>query len=230
MKFLSLIALVFITDTLAAQDTDPPDYFDPARFEADIVAFERADSVEGYIDDAVLFYGSSSIRMWHDSLASDMAPFPVIPRGFGGSTMIDALTYADRVVIPRKPKAIFLYEGDNDVGHYGVSPERVTELFKALVARVHRALPETEIYFLAIKPSPSRWEHWPAMAETNTMIREICESDVRLHYVDVATPMLNEDGTPNEEIFLEDMLHMNRDGYLIWKSVVRDALSDARLD
>ena len=210
---------------LAARVTasDIPDP-DPARFAAEIRAFEAWDRQNSVPRDAVLFVGSSSIRMWHDSLEYDMAPLPVIARGFGGSTMIDALNYADRVVIPRRPRAIVLYEGDNDVGHYGVSPERVTELFETFVQKVHASLPETKIYFVAIKPSPSRWEHWPAMQKTNEMIRAVCEGDPLLHYVDIASPMLGEDGTPRTEIFLEDMLHLNREGYLIWKQVVRSAL------
>ena len=224
MRTLLMPVFLLAVGTATAQDTDTPDYFDPERFEADILGFEQADSAEGRIDDAVLFYGSSSIRMWHDSLEYDLAPLPVTARGFGGSTMIDALNYADRVVIPRKPRTIVLYEGDNDVGQYGVSPERVTELFEAFVQKVHASLPETKIYFIAIKPSPSRWEHWPAMNETNELIRAVCDDNPLLHYVDVASPMLNEDGTPRTDIFLEDMLHLNRDGYLMWKLVVRNAL------
>lgn len=211
-----------------AQNADPPDYFDPARFEADIRAFEKADSVSEYPVHPVIFYGSSSIRMWHDSLANDMAPLPVIGRGFGGSTMIDALKYADRVVIPLHPTAIVLYEGDNDIGAYDVSAARVTELFKALVDTLHGALPQTEIYFLAIKPSPSRWDHWPEMDEANRMIREVSRGDSLVHYVDVASVMLDENGMPNRELFLDDMLHMKRKGYALWTEIVRRALGAGR--
>lgn len=224
MRPLLITLCVLVGGNAVAQAVDPPDYFDPERFEADIQAFERMDSAAAFEPVDVVFYGSSSIRMWHDSLAVDMAPLPVVGRGFGGSTMIDALNYADRVVIPRRPRAIVLYEGDNDVGQHGVPPERVAELFEAFVQKVRASLPETEIYFVAIKPSPSRWEHWPAMNKTNKLIRDVCEGDPLLHYVDVASPILGVDGTPRREIFLEDMLHLNRDGYIIWKRVVRNAV------
>jgi lysophospholipase L1-like esterase len=223
MRILTLF-LCFLTGAAAAQNADPPNYFDPARFEADIRAFEKADSATAQPADPVIFYGSSSIRMWHDSLASDMEPLPVIGRGFGGSTMIDALKYVDRVVIPHKPRAVVLYEGDNDIGAFDVAPSRVAELFKELVDKVHAALPETEIYFLTIKPSPSRWEHWPQMKEANQMIRAVCDADPLLHYVDVASVMLGEDGMPKKDIFREDMLHMNRKGYTLWTEVIRKAL------
>ncbi|MGA7306679.1 MAG: SGNH/GDSL hydrolase family protein [Rhodothermales bacterium] len=207
-----------------AQNADPPNYFDPARFEADIRAFEKADSTSAYPDSSIIFYGSSSIRMWHDSLASDMAPLPVLGRGFGGSTMIDAVKYADRVLIPNKPRAIVLYEGDNDIGAFDVAPGRVTELFEAFAAKIHAAMPETQIYFLTIKPSPSRWDHWPQMNEANQMIHAVCDADPLLHYVDVASVMLGEDGMPKKDIFREDMLHMNRKGYALWTEVIRKAL------
>jgi len=208
----------------AAQNADPANYFDPARFEADIHAFEASDSSSTYPADPIIFYGSSSIRIWHDSLAKDMAPLPVIGRGFGGSTMIDALHYADRVIIPRKPRAVVLYEGDNDIGAFQVAPGRVTELFEEFVARIQTALPETEIYFLSIKPSPSRWDHWPQMIQANQMIRRVCEADPLRHYLDVASVMLDEHGMPRKDIFRDDMLHMNRKGYALWTKIVRKAL------
>jgi len=58
-----------------------------------------------------------------------------------------------------------------------------------MVARIRATLPETPIYFLAIKPSILRWERWPDMARANAMIRADVSSDPRLHYIDVATPL-----------------------------------------
>lgn len=219
------LGFCLISCVSVAQTADPPDYFDPARFEADIRAFEKTDSATTQPANPVIFYGSSSIRMWHDSLAKDMAPLPVLGRGFGGSTMIDALNYADRVVIPNRPRAIVLYEGDNDIGAFDVSPGRVTELFEAFAAKVHAAMPETQIYFLTIKPSPSRWDHWPRMNDANQMIRTVCDADPLLHYVDVASVMLDENGMPKNDIFREDMLHMNARGYALWTEIVRQALN-----
>jgi len=40
-------------------------------------------------------------------------------------------------------------------------------------------------------------------------------------YVDVATPMLGDDGAPKPEIFIGDNLHMNDAGYDIWRDAVR---------
>ena len=62
--------------------------------------------------------------MWK-TVAEDMAPMPVINRGFGGSTMPDLIHYADRVIYPYKPKGILVYEGDNDITSDDTSPEDV---------------------------------------------------------------------------------------------------------
>ena len=39
-------------------------------------------------------------------------------------------------------------------------------------------------------------------------------------FIDVATPMLDADGRPRAELFLEDGLHMNREGYALWRGIV----------
>ncbi len=208
-----------------AQNADPPNYFDPARFEADIRAFEKADSTSAYPDSSIIFYGSSSIRMWHDSLASDMAPLPVIGRGFGGSTMIDALKYADRVRHPTQTtRRRSLRRRQRHRGIRRRAESRNGAVQGTGRRRCTPRLPETEIYFLTIKPSPSRWDHWPQMNEANQMIRAVCDADPLLHYVDVASVMLGEDGMPKKDIFREDMLHMNRKGYALWTEVIRKAL------
>ena len=95
------------------------------------------------------------MRMWHSKIHEDLAPLTVIARGFGGSTMFDLLHYTDRIVLPYKPRAIVVYEGDNDVA-IGVGPEEIRDTFRKFVHKVHAALPQTRIYFLAIKPSYSR--------------------------------------------------------------------------
>ena len=199
-------------------------YFDPQRFESAIAAFEAADKVSPPAPGGILFTGSSSIRFWHDRLARDMQGLTVIPRGYGGSTMQDAVYYINRVVLPYKPRAIVLYEGDNDIGAYDIPATQVRDLFQLFVAMVHDHLPQTRIYMLAIKPSILRQKYWPQMQSANSLLKAVCESDNRLYYIDVASPLLLPDGSPNPELFREDNLHLNPEGYELWTSVVRPVL------
>jgi len=188
-------------------------YPDPRRYEQAVLAFEAlADSIptpEG----AIVCLGSSSMRLWHRTIQADLTPLTLVPRGFGGSTMMDALYYAERLVIASRPRAVLLYEGDNDIA-LGISPAMVRRTFDALVAKIHQALPHTRLYVLAIKPSIARWTVWPEMRAANRLLKNSCESNPLLTYIDVASLMLSPDlGRPRPEIFTADSLHMNEKGY-----------------
>jgi hypothetical protein len=198
---------------------------DPARWEQTIQTWEAEDRAQPPPEGAIVFIGSSSIRFWR-TVHEDMAPLTVIHRGFGGSWMRDAVHYADRIVTNYKPRAVVLYEGDNDVGGGSLSPEGLLSGFEAFVAKVQAELPETRIYFLAIKPSVLRWDNWNAMNRANMLVKAATESSDLLTYVDVATPMLDPDGTPPRDLFVADMLHMKPRGYEIWTSVVRPLLME----
>ena len=212
--------LVSVAPCAAAQEDSPPPYPDPLRFKDAIEAFETQDRADPPPPGAVLCIGSSSMRFWHDTLADDLQPVTLIGRGFGGSTMLDVLYFSSRVVVPYRPRAILLYEGDNDVD-FGVSAARIMATFDQFMEVVRASLPETRLYLLAIKPSPARWDSWPVMKKANELLQQACADDPLMEYIDIASPMLGPDGLPLAEIFLEDKLHMNRRGYEIWTREVR---------
>jgi lysophospholipase L1-like esterase len=192
---------------------------DPARLSAEVAAFAHADSVAPPPAGAVLFAGSSSIRMWHPRLARDMAPLTVVPRGFGGSTMRDLLLDLDPLVIAPHPRAVVLYEGDNDLVE-GLAPGTIFAVFDSLITRLHAALPGARVYVLAVKPSPARRAFWPSAMTLNASFREACARDSLLAYIDVASPMLDTNGQPRAELFGPDSLHMNDAGYDLWHALV----------
>lgn len=194
------------------------------RWEETISRFEEWDSKNTHACDAVLFVGSSSIRMWRTREC--FGDFPVINRGFGGSQICDVNYFAHRIVLPYRPKVIVFYAGDNDIAA-GKSPQRVFDDYRHFVKLVHDKLPKTRIIFVSIKPSASRWSLWPEMKKANLMVREFCEKDGRLFFFDAATPLLGEDGKPDAELFLSDQLHLNSKGYKIWTEPLRPIIRDA---
>ncbi|MDA3873020.1 MAG: SGNH/GDSL hydrolase family protein [Kiritimatiellae bacterium] len=225
-RFLSsvLVALSFVwAPGYGAEASSEPGYPNPGRYENQISAFETADKENPPPKGAVLCIGSSSMRGWHMTLREDLSPITVIPRGFGGSNLNDVIHFADRVVLPYEPRAIVLYEGDNDIAA-GISPERYLKKFNEFTALVHSELPECRIYVLATKPSISRWKLWPKMERANQLVAAACEQDERLTYVDVASGMLNAEGTPRKELLKKDNLHMTREGYILWRDVLRPVL------
>jgi lysophospholipase L1-like esterase len=140
--------------------------------------------------------------------------------------MQDAVYWVVPLVLKHKPKAVVLYEGDNDIGMYNSTPEKVRDGFVEFVSKVQAELPETTVYFLAIKPSIARWHLWSRMREANDLIRTVCEKGRNLHYIDIATPMLNERGEARAELFVADKLHMNEGGYALWTGIVKPALAE----
>jgi lysophospholipase L1-like esterase len=209
-----------------AQDSElkkGKNYGTSERFEKDIQRFEAADKKNPPPEGAIVCIGSSSMRLWQATIKEDLAPLTIIPRGFGGSTMNDALNFADRIVLPYKPRAIVLYEGDNDISQ-GIAIETLTNTFRAFVTKVHAASPDCRIYFLSIKPSISRWNIWPEMKKANSLINAECAKDKRLTFVDVASSMLDAEGKPLKHLFKSDNLHMTKDGYVIWRDVLKPIL------
>jgi lysophospholipase L1-like esterase len=225
---LALLAVAVLVATAAAPWTarpaDAPAWPDPQRFAADVAAFVRADSASPPPAGAIVCVGSSSMRFWHPTIAADLAPLAVVPRGFGGSTAHDVVAWLEPLVLAPRPRAVLLYEGDNDI-EAGLDPQTVAAEFDTLIARTRAALPGTRFYVLSVKPSPARWALWPRMAETNVLLRQRCAADSLSRYVDVATPMLDPaGGRPRPALFLPDSLHMTPAGYAVWTRVVRAAL------
>jgi lysophospholipase L1-like esterase len=197
----------------------------PAPFENEIRAFEEADAKSSPPKDAVLFIGSSSIRLWK-TLAEDMPGVTVINRGFGGSQVEHSLRYADKIILPYRPKLIVFYAGDNDIAS-GKSPQRVLSDFKALVEKVHAALPRTRILYVSVRPSVARWHLQGRQWLTNRLVREFADADPTVEYVDVWPTLVGKDRRPRADYLVADKLHLNEAGYRAWTAVIRPAVETA---
>lgn len=234
MKRSLLLVFVFAGLVAACQPTEEPAQptaavatpapEDPTRWEDDIAAFEAEDAATAPPENALLFIGSSSIRLW-STLKEDMAPMPVIQRGFGGSKLGDAIHYTDRIVTPYNPRAVVMFTGTNDIsGDSPKSAEAVFTLYKTFVAGVQEALPGTPIYFIAISPTGARWAHRQIVADTNAMVAAHAAAHDGLFFLDTASALLDENGASREELFIDDKLHLNADGYAVWTSIIRPEL------
>jgi lysophospholipase L1-like esterase len=208
------LAILFLVSACA---TAAP-ALDPTRFEADIRAFEAHDRASPPLLHGIVFVGSSSIKNWTD-VAADFPGLPVLNRGFGGSTLADVVYYADRIVLPYRPRLVVLYAGDNDL-ILGRTPAQLLDDYRAFVSRVRSAEPAARVVFVSIKPSPSRRAYLNRARETNRRIQAEIAHDSLQTYVDVFTPMLGLTGQPRPELFVTDSLHMTRAGYLLWRRVL----------
>ena len=217
-----LLILVCGCAVLLAQDNPAEN---PAeKWEKTIRQFEQWDSKNTFPSDAVLFVGSSSIKLWPTRESFD--GLAVLNRGFGGSQISDVNYFAERIVLRYEPKVIVFYAGDNDVAA-GKNARQVFDDYKKFVKLVHARLPGTPIIYVGIKPSGSRWSLWPVMNRANMMIKDFSGKDGRLYYFDSADPLLSSDGKPNADFFLKDQLHLNDKGYEVWTKRLRPIIEKA---
>jgi lysophospholipase L1-like esterase len=217
--WLALAIEAALNLSLFAQTTAENKQTPEAGWEKDIFAYETADRTNPPPQNAVLFVGSSSIRLWTD-VTHAFPGHKVFSRGFGGSQLSDSVAFADRIVTPYKPRLVLLYAGDNDIAS-GKSPERILRDFKAFVSKIHAALPDTRIAYIAIKPCPLREKYLDQVKTANQLIQEYATSDKRLLFVDVFTPMLTKEGRPRADLCLKDGLHPNAQCYELWASLLR---------
>jgi lysophospholipase L1-like esterase len=198
---------------------------DPGVWLPAIETFEARDRAQPPPEGAIVFTGSSSIRFWR-TLATDMAPLPVVRRGFGGARMSDMVHYVERTVIAYRPRAVVLFAGTNDLGGYASdrTPGEIAAGYIQFVEAVHAALPETNIYYLSITPTRLRWKQWPLGRRTNELIEAHTRLDDRLHFIDATAPFLGADGRPDGKLFRWDRLHPNYRGYAVWTSLIKPVL------
>jgi lysophospholipase L1-like esterase len=210
----------------SARATEEKDAPKANKWEPTIQKFEENDKKNPPPANPILLVGSSTFAMWGAKAVEALKPLPVINRGFGGSTLADVLLYLDRVVIAYRPRVIVVYEGDNDLWS-GKKNEAYLEEVKSFVERVRKELPKARIFFCSIKPSPSRAKIWPRVQEANRLVAEFCKTQQGAELVDTATPMLDAEGKPREELFIKDKLHMNAEGYKIWTAILKPILEKA---
>jgi lysophospholipase L1-like esterase len=154
------------------------------------------------------------------TLQQDFPKFPIINRGFGGNQIADSTYYADRIIIPYRPRRIFLRAGGNDL-HAGKTPEQVLADFKAFVAKIHASLPETEIIYISLAPAIARWDERDATRRLNTLVADYVNRTPRVQNVDAYNITLDAQGQPRPELFVEDKLHLSPEGYKLLIERVR---------
>jgi lysophospholipase L1-like esterase len=202
---------------LIAAGGEPPHNFN--KWEKEIAAFERTDRTNPPPKKALLFTGSSTIRLW-TNLQADFPKHPVINRGFGGSQIEDATHFADRIIFPYQPSVIFLRAGGNDLWA-GKSVEQVFTDFQDFVKTVHAKLPRAKIVFISLSPSIARWKQADKEKSLNKLIETFVGRNKGLAYIETFPLPLAANGEPRPELFRDDKLHFNAEGYKLLAQRVR---------
>ena len=207
-RILPLAIAILAAAHLVAQQADPD------RFEPEIRKYELADRASPPAPGSIIFIVSSTIRRW-ETLPKDFPGAPVVNRGFGGSEASDVVRYARRMVVKYQPSRVVFYAGDNDLAR-GKTPAQIVADVERLWQIIGQEVPGVRMAIVSVKPSLARWALVEKTRETNTLLRRFADSDTRLTYVDVFTPMIGADGKPIPSHFVEDGLHLTPEGYRVW--------------
>ena len=218
MKKILILALLLVSllGTTYAQ-TAPP-------FWNDIVAFKKADATKPPPAAPILFVGSSSFTRW-TGVQEAFPGYTIVNRGFGGSSLPHLVSYFYDIILPYKSKQVVIYCGENDLAAgESVTAEEVVTRFKTLYGMIRQNLPHTTIHYVSIKASPSRPQIASRLVEANSAIRKFLKKEKRAGFIDVNTAMLDAAGKPRPELFVEDRLHLNAEGYAIWQRIIQPYL------
>lgn len=212
---------------------DPaPDFLDRYRakatkkWEQAIGELEQRNASEEDPADAILFIGSSSIRRW-DSIAIDMAPYRTIQRGYGGAKYSDLAVFAKRLIQPHQYRALVSFVGNDVSGKpEDHSPDEVERLVRYVVGVSHQHQPEAPVLLIEVTPTEKRFEAWPRIREVNARLREIALSTPNTYFIATAGHFLDPTGHPRSELFVDDRLHLNSEGYQLWSNLIRRRLEE----
>ncbi len=190
------------------------EYFD------DVQNFKKLNTENPPQKDAILFLGSSSFTRWTD-VGQYFPDKVIINRAFGGSRLADLNYYAEDLLNPYSPKQIVIYCGENDIVYKDKpNAEEVFKRFKQFYNTVRTQFPKANIAYVSIKYSPSREQFWPIMKKANKKIKCFLQWKKNANFIEINNAMKDENGNVRKDIFVEDMLHLNSDGYKIWTKVM----------
>lgn len=214
-KYIIVIAILQLFIGVTFAQTKPA-YWD------DVQTIKKYDDMFAPPVHPILFVGSSSIRKWND-LQYIFAGYKVLNRGIGGAVVNDITFYLNDIVFKYQPSQIVLYVGENDLTSSKETADTVLNRTIVLFNKIREQLPEVPIVYIAMKPSPSRDQFAQKAVAANNLIKQFLAKQKNTTFVDIY-PLMLSNGKSRPELFVSDMLHMNRQGYDIWEKAVRPYL------
>ena len=201
------------------------------KWEDEIKKLEVLDKKETYSNQAVLFIGSSSIRLWK-SIEEDLDTYEPIKRGYGGAHYYDIIHFTNRLVSPHKVKAIAIFVANDITGkenginnqtvNRDLSPKEVLRLVKFVTKEIRKSHEKVPIFFIETTPTSKRWKVWGKISKANDLIENYTSKYENLYYINTRSFYIGSDGMPNDSLFVKDKLHLNREGYKLWGKIIKE--------
>ena len=223
----SLFTFLIVSLGSCSKAVDMSKYQEASKvWEKEIQQLEAKDKAETDPQNAILFVGSSSIRLWKN-IKTDMQPYPIIQRGYGGSKFSDNIFYVERLVKPHDFKALVMFFA-NDItgGNNDRTPEELAAIVKETIKKVRAIKPNKPIFLVEITPTNSRWKVWSKAKQANELLKNMSQNMKKVYFIETAAAYLDAEGKPRSELFGPDQLHQNQQGYDIWAAIIKKRLDE----
>ncbi len=195
------------------------------RWAKEIATMSATNSQDGS-DNAILFLGSSSIKLWK-TIDEDLPEWKAVRRGFGGSKFCDNALFVPNLVKGLKFQAAAIFVANDILGkETDKTPEEVARLAQSVIESVRNEVKDAPILIISITATPSRFKAWPKIEEGNKALEALAEKLDNVYFLDTRGSYLTSEGQPRPEFFVKDMLHQNKDGYKTWGKLVSAKLSE----
>ena len=196
------------------------------RWSKDIAAFDELNASQKPNPNAVLFIGSSSIRRWN-TMAADLTPYQTIRRGYGGAKYSDMAVFAKRIVQPHQYRAIVMFVGNGIVGSKDdLRVDEIECLTRHIIEQSQQHQASAPFFIIEITPCEKRFDVWPTIRKANAILRKVALTTPNTYFIPTASNFLNAEGQPRSELFVDDKLHLNADGYTLWSRLIKRRLAD----
>ncbi|EKY11642.1 GDSL-like protein [Capnocytophaga sp. oral taxon 324 str. F0483] len=236
MKRILLLLFLLVTTFASAQTATPTTLIKSVipfeqrdetswitRYQGDINRYQKENKRLKDLSCDVLFLGSSSINLW-DTIYEDFAPLKLIRRSYGGATLRDMIYNYNTIAKGYTPKSILLYV-ENDLGNHkeGVNAVKCFDLFRIFIDKLKKDYPNTPLIVVSLKPSQHKADQLKDQLLVNALLEENATAQ-GYTYIDITKVMYDEAGNLRTDIFKEDNLHMNAEGYKLWTAILKPLL------
>ena len=236
MKRILLLLFLLVTTFASAQTATPTTLIKTVipfeqrdetswitRYQGDINRYQKENKRLKDLSCDVLFLGSSSINLWN-TIYEDFAPLKLIRRSYGGATLRDMIYNYNTIAKGYTPKSILLYV-ENDLGSHkeGVNAVKCFDLFRIFIDKLKKDYPNTPLIVVSLKPSQHKADQLKDQLLVNALLEENATAQ-GYTYVDITKVMYDEAGNLRTDIFKEDNLHMNAEGYKLWTAILKPLL------
>ena len=196
-----------------------------AKWEPSIQAFEDQDKASAPPTGETLLVGGSNARRW-STVDRQLPDHQVLNRAFGGARLAEIVHFADRIILPYAPSILLVNAGGNDLGS-GTTPDELHAIAKELLKTVHGKLPDTTVYFIGIpyvRKVSSKPEAMEFLDKANQGLASLAKENTKVEFIDLSTPLLDEDGRFQPNLYVKDGVHFSTEGYKKVAAIVGKAL------